>query len=1262
MRKSFRMFLALALVVLGAVSVKAQERISLQEVGFYAWDGWGGNAAKTGDASCEWGIGASTGNVYGDMSVKNFADLTLYSKLILTVTEGTPRVLFNRLKDEGQCGDTFEDSYLVDIPNKSWCTEKYQSVEGNVYTYDLKAIAKDYGFVHLHAIKGANWANVTVESAELEASGKVQQVGWTEITTNANLDGDDVANFVAKEYPSQDILPAVITDGVGVDGSRGIMVKSAAGATNDWDTQFWIQLNEPMAAGTKYRVTFDYRSSLPVSVATQAHATPGNYIHWEMMGNVEFSEEWKNFKYEGELTASQAANADGTLLFQAVAFNLSIDKENEVEFYFDNIRVEEYKYGVTAEYTSDVIELDFGFDTNLPTLVAACGKPRLIYPSDCATVTANGAAVEVESIEGFADGRFYIFLVEGLNDDDVVEVTFNNPADAAYHLTYDGGPGGDVKDFSGVATNNSDVYVDDAYAYIYVTPTLMSSDPEHGSFNLPNNISEFKATFDKPVDCAKLVATLNGGKLTVEPAEGFVESVVFKRDGGDLATGEYALNITNILPEVDIFEGEIFGDTTLVLNVGKVNLDPSDTLRQVLPDYFSATAAGGIPEGWYMVYDGSIRKFGEDHYSGANMKTFADGGDFTRGFYTRTNNDTPDQCIVEYGSIEGYDLVLEAGKKYKVSYNLAAWSAASYVKFEIYDPNGDVVYSRVDATKGDVKNLANSNQVASGTNYVEFTYYPEASGNYKVRWTPCNAEGNLVAGGMNEVLIANPKVTYMPNAAGVEETQALIKALEAAKSVLAVGQSNERYAGAALDALAATVAKYEAEYESYTNPSAYTNAIAVLDAAAKVMGDHRGLCDAYYALPEKAQQIVDDNASKKFAGTELYAQLKDLAAKYVTKEVSTVTETDPETGEPVEKEVVTLIIKTIIDDAELQAAIAELQEPVNTSSKLFTEGESKMAETGIKVLVERLRLGAESLKKLGVPADDELIVAVNNALTDDDELAEAVKLRLKVEIFGQLKETGNTLFEEKLDTNTLDTYVEPVDLTVFVKNPNIYRLQDNLDFYKNGESTGNIPGWIVPDSLSSAPGLSYGWSDPGYYISDCQFQTWGASYAVEQTVVDLPVGVYNIVGSFGERTEEAGALDGSYFYAKTSSTPEGEVGDTISAPYIGQSFPVDNITIPNVVVSDGMLTIGAVGGPASHTFFNQVKVQMVGAVEGFDYAAAYQEVAEGIEGAEVAPAKVLGVELYDLNGHRLAKAQRGIVIMKKYMSNGTIRVEKIIKR
>ncbi len=1259
MRKSFRMFLALALVVLGAVSVKAQERISLQEVGFYAWDGWDGNAAKTGEATCEWGIGTSTQNVYGDMSVKNFADLTLYSKLILTVSEGTPRVLFNRTKDEGQCGATIEESYLVDIPNGAWCTEKYQSVEGSVYTYDLKAIAKDFGFVHLHAIKGASWTNVTVESAELESTGKVQQVGWTEITTNGDLEGDDMSCFVAKIAPSQDILPAPVVEGAGVDGSKGVMLTVPAKSANTWDSQFWIALPQPLPEGTNYRVFFDAKANTEVAPETQAHSTPSNYLHWDMLGNPAITTDWQSFKYEGTLTAEQAGG--GT--FQSIAFNLAM-LDTEIEYYFDNIRVEEYKYGVTAEFAYDVIQLNFGFDTNLPALVAAGGKPRLLYPTDCASVKVDGAEAGIMSVEGTADGRFYIFMNEMIDEGASVEITFNNPADATYHLTYDGGPGGDVKDYAGAASYNYDVAApEDAFAYIFVTPIIVSADPENGSFNLPNSITDFKVTFDKNVDCAALVAKLGKETLTVEPAEGFAESIILKRtSAGDLATGEYAINISKIYPEQRIAD-EIYGDTTYIINVGKVNLDPADTLRQVLPDYFTATAQGSIPEGWYMVYDGTVREPGTSHGSGANMKTFADGGEFTRGFYTRTNNDTPDQCIVEYGSLEGYDLVLEAGKKYKVSYNLGAWSAASYVKFEIYDSNGDVVYSRVDATKGDMKSIANSGQVASGTNYIEYTYYPKASGNYKVRWTPCNSEGNLVAGSMNEVLIANPKITYMPNAAGVEETQALVKALESAKAILDAGKANERYAGSALDALNVTVSKYEAEYSTYTNPSAYTAAIADLEAVAKVMSDHRALCDAYYALPEQAQNIVDNNATTKFANTELYIELKALAAKYVTKETSVVTETDSETGETIEKEVITLIVKTITDDAELQAAIDELQIPVNTSGKLFTEGASSCTSTGIMALVERLRLGTEALKALGVAADDELIVAANNALTDDDELAEAIKLRLKKEIFAQLKEADNTLFEEKLDTNTLETYVVPVDLTVFVKNPNIYRLQDNLDFYKDGVSTENVPGWTTPEG-QSAPGLSYGWSDPGYQISDCMFQTWGSSYAVEQTIVDLPAGVYNIVASFGERQDEV-AAEGSYFYAKTSNTPEGEVGDTISAPVIGQAFPVDNITIPNVVVSDGMLTIGAVGGPASHTFFNQVKVQMVGAdpYKTFsDYAAMYDEIVNGINETVAAPAQVLGIQLFDLNGRRIMKAQQGIVIMKKFMSDGTIRVEKVIKK
>ena len=77
-----------------------------------------------------------------------------------------------------------------------------------------------------------------------------------------------------------------------------------------------------------------------------------------------------------------------------------------------------------AYFSNDVIMIDFGFDTNLPELVKAAGKMRIFYPNDCVTVKVNGQAAEIFSVEGFGDGRFYIFLNEAIDDRDKVDVTF----------------------------------------------------------------------------------------------------------------------------------------------------------------------------------------------------------------------------------------------------------------------------------------------------------------------------------------------------------------------------------------------------------------------------------------------------------------------------------------------------------------------------------------------------------------------------------------------------------------------------------------------------------------------------------------------------------------------------------------------------------------------------------------------------------------------------------------------------------------------
>lgn len=1241
MEKSYKLFLALLFCFCGAMSVNAEERYPLTTDMFFAWDGWGADAQKTGPAECSFVLNESTGQPYGDSQVINYADLSLYSKLIVTCTEGTPRFLFNRDMDEGQWNENEAESHLIDNTKNGW-SARYFSQDGQTYVVDLKLMVKEKGFAHLHAIKGANWANVTVTSMELTREGKAQVVGWTDLITNGDLEGDDVSCFYSKEAAGSP-FPSVITDGVGVDGSRGIQVHSAAGAAQDWDAQFWINLPETLPEGTKYRISFAYRASMDGSADTQAHRDPSDYIHYEMIGSPNFTTEWQVYNYEGTITAQQS----GENTMHSIAFNLSKDRANDIDFFFDNIKFEVYKYGTVAEFSEDVIELDFGFETNVGELVKATGKRRLMYPTSCVRVLVNGEEKSITSVEGFADGRFYVFMDEGLNEDDVVELAFINPSDPAFHLTYLSGPGGDVPNFSGEVTNNYEIQFhpsDDVYPYQYLTPVIVEADPEDGSFNLPNSIKEFKVTFDKPVDCAAVEATLNNIKLEVSPADGFAEQLVLTRPGSeDLATDAYELRITKIYPELRL-DDSIYGDSIYTINVGKVNADPTDVPADLLPDYFATANAGTIPEGWFVKFGQEDRPSLSSQGSGSRMFDFAAGGDFTKGLYFR-------EGYAEYGSTEGYPLTLEAGKRYTFSFTTAMWKDnGTKTRFEIINPAGEVVFVQV---VNNTPNVNGGTGAVNGAAKHSFKYSPEEAGNYIIRFTSSGDETSDPA--YMEIILANPQVKYVPNVAGVEETQLLNNALANAKSTRD-GNTGERYAGPAFNALDEAIKKYEAEAPNYTAPSAYKNAAAALDAATQAMKDHRSLCDAYDPLPQQAQDIIDANAGKKFANTTLYADLINLVDKYATKTTETVYDPDTET----EKEVVILVIKQLTDDNELKAATDELKYAVNTASLLFTEGESKTSDTGYKVLLERIRLGVEALKSLGVDESDPLIIEANNTLTDDDEVADKIKNRIKVEMYGKLKDPANTVFAEKEDEMTGEMYSDTYDMTVFVKNPNIYKQQDNTNF-----TPENVPGWTVPEGYAT-PGLSVGWGQPrgtNEIAEDCMFQTWGSSYRVEQTITDLPAGVYTIKIGFGERMneDEANMVD-SYIYAKTSETPEGENGQTADVPGIGQSFPYANTVIENVVVTDGILTIGANGGPSSHTFFNDVRVLMAGAVPNFDYISAYNEAITSIEDAVARPASVRAIELFDLNGRRIQKAGKGVVIMRKHMSDGSVVTEKVVKR
>ena len=158
-----KFFTLISLVCLCAMNVMAED-VDLTKDMFKEWTSPVADAVEKGAANCAFEVGTSCDLPYGNGSVieTQFADLAAYDKLVITVTEGTPRPLFNRDEKEGQAPD-----HLIDLPNNADQTAKYVTSADGVFTYDLAKIREDYGYVHLHAIKGAAWQKITVTSMKL---------------------------------------------------------------------------------------------------------------------------------------------------------------------------------------------------------------------------------------------------------------------------------------------------------------------------------------------------------------------------------------------------------------------------------------------------------------------------------------------------------------------------------------------------------------------------------------------------------------------------------------------------------------------------------------------------------------------------------------------------------------------------------------------------------------------------------------------------------------------------------------------------------------------------------------------------------------------------------------------------------------------------------------------------------------------------------------------------------------------------------------
>ena len=233
-------------------------------------------------------------------------------------------------------------TFIDDIPGNSF-SQNFQGVPDDVLFVIPDGSAETFlhnGYFNLSDKSGLGMVRDEFE-AEAERIVLMSMANSANVLANGNLESTDVSCFLSKEYPSEDIVPATIVENEGVNGSRCVAVTSKAGAAHDYDTQFWIRLPKTLPAGTKYKLSFDYRATAAVSINTECHNEPGQYVEWGCLPFSDFTTTWQHFDEVVTVPATCDGTDNGEFLkdFRSITFTLAADREKNITFYFDNFRL-----------------------------------------------------------------------------------------------------------------------------------------------------------------------------------------------------------------------------------------------------------------------------------------------------------------------------------------------------------------------------------------------------------------------------------------------------------------------------------------------------------------------------------------------------------------------------------------------------------------------------------------------------------------------------------------------------------------------------------------------------------------------------------------------------------------------------------------------------------------------------------------------------------------------------------------------------------
>lgn len=106
---------------------------------------------------------------------------------------------------------------------------------------------------------------------------------------------------------------------------RCLKVEATERVDEAWDNQFWL-VPGSFSAGAKFEFSAYVRADIAATASTQIHNNPGSYVHYEALGNIPFTTDWKTIKLSG--TLSKAG--------KSIAFNLN-ELAAANNYYFDNV-------------------------------------------------------------------------------------------------------------------------------------------------------------------------------------------------------------------------------------------------------------------------------------------------------------------------------------------------------------------------------------------------------------------------------------------------------------------------------------------------------------------------------------------------------------------------------------------------------------------------------------------------------------------------------------------------------------------------------------------------------------------------------------------------------------------------------------------------------------------------------------------------------------------------------------------------------------